>query len=275
MKVYGVDFTSAPRPGKPIVWVEAWLAGNKLEITALHQLTDFVQFEAFLHTGGPWVAGFDFPFGQPRRLLTNLGWPVSWAAYVAQVARQGKTAFETAIRDYRRARPAGDKHHLRTTDALAGAISPMMLAGVPVGKMFFQGAPRLLFSGVSILPNHPGNDSRIAIEAYPALVARAFIQKQSYKSDDSAKQTAAREAARYKLVNGLLSNRLSQLYHISLTMPPGLPDQLIADPTADRLDALLCAVQSAWAVTRPDYGIPQHCDPLEGWICDPALTPDK
>ena len=41
---------------------------------------------------------------------------------------------------FRASRPFGDKLYLRLTDQLAGAISPMMLHRVPVGKMFFQGA---------------------------------------------------------------------------------------------------------------------------------------
>ena len=46
---------------------------------------------------------------------------------------------------------------------------------------------------------------------------------------------------------------------------------LIDDPTADLLDAVLCAVQAAWASAQPDYGIPPHCERAEGWIVDPVL----
>lgn len=50
------------------------------------------------------------------------------------------------------------------------------------------------------------------------------------------------------------------------------PDDLAEDPTADRLDALLCAIQAAWAWTQRhhDYGVPQPVDTLEGWIADPV-----
>jgi hypothetical protein len=272
MKVFGVDFTSAPRPGKPIICIETWLDGDKLWVGPLHQLTDFVQFSAFLHMPGRWAAGFDFPFGQPRRLIDNLGWSGNWAGYVTQVARLGKIDFERSIREYCYSRPKGDKHHRRQVDELARSISPMMLAGVPVGKMFFQGAPRLLFSGVSIIPNHPTPANRIAFEAYPALAARYFIQKRSYKSDEKNKQTVARAEARRDLVTGLLSDKLQHQYGFSLHLPSELPAQLIADPTADQLDALLCAVQTAWAMAQPDHGIPKNCDVLEGWIIDPSLN---
>jgi predicted thioesterase len=45
----------------------------------------------------------------------------------------------------------------------------------------------------------------------------------------------------------------------------------IYDPTGDTLDAVLAAVQAAWASTQPDYGIPSGVDPREGWIVDPGL----
>ena len=43
-------------------------------------------------------------------------------------------------------------------------------------------------------------------------------------------------------------------------------DDLVADASGDRLDAVLCLVQAAWASTRSDHGLPTNIDPLEGWI---------
>src|SRR5207237_1560632 len=91
-------------------------------------------FEAFLHTEGPWRAALDFPFGQPRKLIANLGWPESWEGYMHLISSMSKQTFEQTLQNYRENRASGDKQHLRTTDALAGAISPMMLHRVPVGK---------------------------------------------------------------------------------------------------------------------------------------------
>ena len=34
----------------------------------------------------------------------------------------------------------------------------------------------------------------------------------------------------------------------------------------DRLDAVLCLMQAAWASQRPGHGLPAGVDPLEGWI---------
>ena len=271
MKVFGVDFTSAPQPRKPITCVEACLSGDRLIVEQLYNFTDFVQFEAFLQTPGPWVAGFDFPFGQPRKLVTNLGWATDWDKYVKHLACLGQTGFEQVIKEYRNSRPAGDKHHMRTTDRLARSVSPMMLAGVPVGKMFFQGAPRLLFSGLNIHPCRPTADNRTALEAYPALVARKFIQSQGYKNDKKPKQTPAQEMARRDLVEGLLSSQLPKQYGLSLEIKTTMAEVLVLDPSADQLDSLLCAIQAGWAISQPLFGIPTDCDPTEGWIVDPAL----
>ena len=62
---------------------------------------------------------------------------------------------------------------------------------------------------------------------------------------------------------------------------PSLEARLLDDPTGDRLDALLCAIQAAWAwgQRKSDFGTPNDLDTLEGWIADPSLvgpsiTPD-
>jgi hypothetical protein len=272
MRVFGVDFTSAPRRRKPITCVEAFLTGNTLTAKHLYNFTDFVQFEAFLQMPGPWVAGFDFPFGQPRKLITDLGWPTTWSEYIGHVADIAQVEFEQIIKDYRAPRPAGDKHHKRYTDRLARSVSPMMLVGVPVGKMFFQGAPRLLSSGISVLPCHPTADNRIALEAYPALVARKFIQSRGYKNDQKQKQTPEQAMARRDLVEGLLSSRLPGFYGVSLELEATMLDTLILHPSADQLDALLCAIQASWAISQPRFGIPEDCDLAEGWIVDPVLS---
>ena len=45
-------------------------------------------------------------------------------------------------------------------------------------------------------------------------------------------------------------------------------DALIDDASGDRLDAVLCLMQAAWAAGQgaPLYGLPPQMDPLEGWI---------
>jgi hypothetical protein len=43
-------------------------------------------------------------------------------------------------------------------------------------------------------------------------------------------------------------------------------DALVADASGDRLDAVLCMLQAAWARSQPDHGRPANTDALEGWI---------
>ncbi len=277
MKIYGLDFTSAPSRQKPIICVTGNLTEDKLYVDHQLKLASLNEFEVFLKRRGPWLAGFDFPFGQPRKLIDNLSWPQVWKDYIAGIATMSKEEFEETLTRYRRPRPPGDKQHLRATDVKANARSPMMLHRVPVGKMFFKGAPRLMRSKVSILPCRPTDDNRIALEAYPALVARKWLGQQSYKSDDVKKQTAVQKTARRDLINGLQSSQLRNLYGITLELTTDLATEFIQDPTADSLDSLLCAIQAAWAYTQQahGYGIPADCDPLEGWIVDPEMIKDE
>jgi len=277
MYIFGIDFTSAPARRKPITGALCILHDDRLTLLECLSLPAFEAFETFLQRPGPWCAAFDFPFGLPRSLLANLGWPQRWEDYMQHVAALGKASFEESIIRYCADQPPGQKHLLRATDALAKSRSPMMLHRVPVGKMFFQGATRLLRSNVSILPCRPNHDSRIALEGYPALVARRWLGSRSYKSDERARQTEEQLAARRVLVQALRSPDLFADYGLHLTLPDMLAGSLIADPMADRLDALLCAIQAAWACTRRanGYGIPHDCDGDEGWIVDPVLFSQK
>lgn len=93
----------------------------------------------------------DVPFGQARRFIQTIGWPDDWRGYVSHVLSLGRESYILVLNDYRRGRQAGDKEHRRQTDKRAKSISPQKLFGVPVGKMFFEGAPRLLDAGVHIL----------------------------------------------------------------------------------------------------------------------------
>ncbi|MET0106512.1 MAG: DUF429 domain-containing protein [Sedimenticola sp.] len=272
MRIFGLDFTSAPRKSKPITCAVCSLEGDILAFEAVEELHSFEAFENWLQQPGPWIAGMDFPFSQPRKLLENLGWPTDWSGMVARVGGLTMQEWEALLKGYRDARPAGDKQHLRRTDQLAQACSPMMMYGVPVGRMFRQGVPRLLESGVSIPPVHETGDSRIVLETYPALLARYLAGGLSYKNDQKQKQTEARREARRRICYGLSSSRVSRQYGVMLDRVDWL--SLVDDPKADGLDALLCAVQAAWAWSRRDrgYGIPDDVDRLEGWITDPVLA---
>ena len=45
-----------------------------------------------------------------------------------------------------------------------------------------------------------------------------------------------------------------------------LREALVDDASGDRLDAVLCLVQAAWASTQPGHGLPPAVDAVEGWI---------
>lgn len=244
-----------------------------LQVEALVALESFEIFANFLATPGPWLAGMDFPFGQPRRLCQGLAWPERWPALARHMGELDITEFEHQIADYRAGRAPGDKHHLRVTDRLASSRSPMMLYGVPVARMFFRGAPLLEAAEVSVLPCRPMDIDRIVVEVYPALVARRYIARRSYKNDARNKQTPEREAARRDLIAGITSGALAADYGFGLDLPAGLTEEFARDGSADRLDALLCAVQAAWSWTRRDqgFGMPAEVDSLEGWIVDPEM----
>jgi hypothetical protein len=273
VKIYGLDFTSAPGRRKPLIALGCTLQGETLHVEDSEEMTDFAGFEKFLGKPGPWICGMDFPVGQPRSLVLALGWPEGWEGYVGEVARLGKEEFENAIRSDMARRPAGSKYRYRRADRRSGSSSAMMLFRVPVGKMFYKGAPRLLASGISVEPCRRTQDARVAVEAYPAVVARRFLARASYKNDERRKQTTAHRDARERLVAGLESETLKRAYGFTVKTDAFRREELVRDPAADALDSLLCAVQAAWAYTKRDegYGVPPECDPDEGWIVDPRL----
>jgi hypothetical protein len=172
MNIYGIDFTSTPKRNKPITCLECRLEGNRLEAVELIEWRDFEGIEVALRRTGPWIAGIDFPFGQSRKFIENIGWPDTWQGYVAHVGSLGRKGFCSVLDGYRPNRPAGDKEHRRTTDTKAGSISPQKLYGTPVGLMFFEGAPRLLKAGVTIPRLQQGDPQRIVVEAYPGVLGR-------------------------------------------------------------------------------------------------------
>ena len=262
-RVLGVDFTSAPRRAKPITAVHATLIGGALELHGIEALESFAAFELLLARPGPWIGGFDFPFGMPLELLRDLGWPRRWRAMVRHCAGLSRAELRAVLDTYRESRPAGARYAHRETDLPARSHSPMKLVNPPVALMFHEGAPRLAASGVHIPAHAAGDRGRVALEAYPGLLARA-ITRESYKSDTRAKQTAARAAARRHIVRALVTG--SHPLALRLRAGAALLETLRADASGDALDAVLCAVQAGWAAQRPDYGLPRRIARCEGWI---------
>ncbi len=256
-----------PKRSKPITCLECVLDGNTLRAGDLTEWHKIEQFEAALSRPGPWIAGIDFPFGQSRAFIENIGWPRSWHGYVNHVKTLGREGFREALDTYRATRPPGDKEHRRATDIAAGSISPQKLYGTPVGLMFFEGAPRLLDAGVTIPGLQDSDPDRIVVEAYPGVIARRFIGRQSYKQDTKKKQTEEQHHARHDLLLTITGNGPLPDYGIQVEAPASLADE----PGGDHLDALLCAIQAAWSLRHrhSGFGMPDNTDRQEGWITDP------
>lgn len=268
MRVCGIDMTSSPSRRKPLTCAHCTLEPGRLVVEEVRPLPDFDALEKQLACPGPWITGMDFPFGQSRCFLKNAHWPPRWSDYVGKISGLDRKAFVRELEDYKRDRDPGDREHRRRTDCLAGSISPQKLYGVPVARMFFEGAKRILASGAHIPPVQEGDRSRVIIEAYPGILARS-LSKGSYKSDTRRKQTADRCASRQAILRGLRTPAFVALYGFDVEAPSGLAE----DASGDQLDAALCAIQAAWAWTRKKegFGIPANADPSEGWIVDPHL----
>jgi hypothetical protein len=273
MKVFGVDFTSRPRKSKPITCAECHFDGHALTLKSLHTFESFTQFEDWLLTPGAWIAGLDFPFGLPRKLIRNLGWPATWIAYMTNIAGMTREDFVRLLEDYKRDRDSGDKEHLRETDKVANSASPQKLYNPPVGKMFYEGATRLYHSVLSIEPMRPMHDNRIVIEVYPALLVRHHIGRTPYKSDTRAKQTPEKEAARLDLMRALQAKTFYHDYQFKLVLNQDFRHRLVEDVTGDELDAVICAIEAAWSWNQRDQnlGIPEGVDQNEGWIVSKEL----
>ncbi len=262
--VFGVDFTSAPRAVKPIRVAGGRRHGAVVRLTGLVALHDLEAFSAWLAQPGPWVAGLDLPFGLPRELVEELGWPTEYVALMAHYAAMRREAIRDRFAAFCDARPAGAKFAHRACDGPAGASPSMKWVNPPVAWMLHAGVPRLIAAGVHLPGLRPGDESRVALEAYPGLLARELIGRRSYKSDTKAAQTPERLIARKDIVDALEQGRTR--LGLRLKLSHAQRDELVADASGDSLDAVLAMLQAAWAATQPRYGWPENVDPLEGWI---------
>jgi hypothetical protein len=262
--LWGVDFSSAPSRRKPIVVARGALAGAVLRLQRIDELPTLAGFEALLATPGPWLGAFDFPFGLPREFVTSLDLGADAATVSAEIHRRcgSRMALRALIDDWCRERAPGRRLVHRVTDtALDGvsSTSPLQTRYVPVGFMYFEGFARLLAAGVDLPALRAGDRSRVALEAYPGLLAHALIGRRSYKNSPSADRLIARK----DLVDALEQGRWRGL---RMRLTHAQRESLVDDAGGDRLDAVLCLLQAGWAATRPDCGLPAAVDPVEGWI---------
>jgi len=272
-RIFGIDFTSVPRNWKVITVAEARLRYKVLTIKNLFDLNSLEQFSEFLENPGPWIAAIDFPFGQPRKLVLDYGWPRSWQGYIHHVLLMGKQKFENSLRNYRDPE-TGRCRLLRETDKEANSRSPMQLDFTPVGKMFFVGAPLLTRSPCTVVPFRNGRaEAGIVVEGYPKLVAAKAVGKSVYKNDSPSPESHAQTEVRKSILQWIQGKDARECYGFTLKLNDVVAEKCLHDTKGDKLDATLCAMQAAWAWTQRHnrYGIPDHCDQLEGWIVDPGM----
>ncbi|NBX05326.1 MAG: DUF429 domain-containing protein [Betaproteobacteria bacterium] len=270
MPLLGCDFSSSPSKRKTIVHAWGSLRAGVLRLDRLERFDTLDGWAQSLHAGN-WFGGFDLPFGLPRALVQTLGWPLDWAACMDYYASLPRSEIRDAFAAFCDARPAGGKFAHRATDGPAGSSPSMKWVNPPVAYMLHAGVPLLRRADAYFPGLQPAvrDAPRVALEAYPGLLAREILGARSYKSDTPAKQTPERLIARKDLLTAL---ELGQTrLQLRLRLSHAQRDALAQDPSGDALDAVLCLMQAAWGQLRYDAGdplcgLPPDLDPLEGWI---------
>lgn len=272
----GCDFSSRPTRRKPIVVAQGVLDADTVRLERVERLDSLDAFSVWLMRPAAWIGGFDLPFGLPRALVQAMGWPLDWEACMRHFASLERAEIRALFKSFCDARPAGAKFAHRATDRPAGSSPSMKWVQPPVAYMMHAGVARLLDAGVhlpGLQPVPAAMPTRIALEAYPGLLARELIGRQSYKSDDPARQGPELRRQRELLLQALAGAGTRLALRLALTSEQH--QELAADGSGDTLDACLCLVQAAWGWRHgaPRFGLPPQMDPLEGWILS-APWPD-
>jgi len=262
----GCDFSSSPTRQKPIVFAIGSSFNGRVQLSKLEQVTSLDAFGDWLKQPQRWLGVFDLPFGLPRELVEQLGWPLIWPELIRHYAALSRDDIRATFAAFCNARPVGGKFAHRAADKPAGSSPSMKWVNPPVAFMLHAGVPRLLGAGVHLPGLIDGDTTRVALEGYPGLLAREVLGNRSYKSDDKSKQTPDRLIARKDLITALELGQTRLGLRLKLTHAQR--DLLVGDAKGDSLDAVLCLMQAAWAQGQgaPLYGLPPDTDPLEGWI---------
>jgi hypothetical protein len=256
----GCDFSSSPSKRKPIVLALGQARLGRVQLQALQTFDTLAAFRDWLAQPADWVGGFDLPFGLPRELVETLGWPTDWAACMDHYCALERAQIREQFAAFCNARPAGGKFAHRAADQPAGSSPSMKWVNPPVAYMLHAGVPLLRQAGVHLPCLCAGDARRVALEAYPGLLAFELIGRRSYKNSEEADRLIARK----DIVEALEQGRTRLGLRLKLTHAQR--DALVDDASGDRLDAALCLVQAAWAQQQPAYGLPAQLDAVEGWI---------
>lgn len=270
LPLLGCDFSSSPSKRKTIVNAWGSLSAGVLRLDRLEHFDSLDGWARGLREGS-WFGAFDLPFGLPRALVQTLGWPLEWAACMDHYASLPRSQIRDAFAAFCDARPPGSKFAHRATDGPAGSSPSMKWVNPPVAYMLHAGLPLLRRADAYFPGLQAGRRDapRVALEAYPGLLAREILGSRSYKSDTRIKQTPERLIARKDLLTSL---ELGQTrLQLRLRLSHAQRDALAQDASGDALDAVLCLVQAGWGQLRyttgdPLCGLPSDLDPLEGWI---------
>lgn len=265
----GVDFSCAPSRRKPITVARARREGARaVRLLGVDALPTLAQFESALAERGPWFGAFDFPFGLPRAFVEAHALGDSADAVITELRRRcpARMHLRALVDAWGRTRAPGQRLVHRRTDTAHAAISssPLQTRYVPVGFMYYEGLARLVAAGITLPGLRSGDPSRVAVEGYPARLAFALIGRRSYKNRDDG----PRRAARAEMVAALEGG--GGPLGLALRLAASERAALAADASGDRIDAVLCLMQAAWAERQPRYGLPQVVDAVEGWIVGPA-----
>ena len=261
----GIDFSSNPSKKKPVTVALGHLGGPVLKLARLEAFATLDGYAAWLATPGPWLGAFDFPFGLPRAFVEAHALGSSCEEVIRNVHARCPTRMQwrSFIDAWGNTQPAGQRLlHRRTDITLQGpsSTSPLQTRYVPVGFMYYEGVARLIDAGVTLPQMHAGDPARVAVEGYPGLLAHELIGRRSYKNKDEPDRLIARK----EMLDALEQGRTRLGLRLRLTHAQR--DHVIDDASGDRLDAVLCLMQAAWASTRGGCGLPNAIDPVEGWI---------
>lgn len=305
----GLDFSCAPSPRKPLTLAWGRRSATVVRLERVDELPTLNGLSRLIEPGAPalaggFVMGCDFPFGLPRAFVEALRahGPGDLPRALAATDRSAsstdapttpeadqlihalhqhcvdRAGFQQLVdgwgQRWHTDRPPGPRLLHRVTDRTRSGVSstsPLQTRYVPVGKMYFEGMRRLIDADLSLPGLRPGRSDAIALEAYPGLLAHELLGRRSYKTDAKADAAAqqARLIARMDAVDALEQGRTR--LGLRLKLSPAQRDHVVSDPQGDRLDAVLCLMQAAWAHAQREaghtrWGLPEHIDPIEGWI---------
>lgn len=82
----GCDFSSAPAARKRIVVALGHQRAGRVTLARLLPFATLDGWGQWLADTPEWVGGLDFPFGLPRELVLQLGWPATWPEWMAHYA---------------------------------------------------------------------------------------------------------------------------------------------------------------------------------------------